>query len=79
MLENPQIKLEIKEHNLKTTNWQKKKEIMREIRKYLALDLNIRHDTINLLEENIGKTVSDTNHSNVFLGQSPKAEKINGT
>ena len=40
-------------------------------------DLNIRHDTIKLLEENIGKTFSDINFSNVFLGQSPKAAEIN--
>ena len=39
-------------------------------------DLNIRHDTIKLLEGNIGKTFSDINHSNVFLGQSPKAKEI---
>ena len=39
-------------------------------------DLNIRHDTIKLLEENIGKTFSDINHSNVFLGHSPKAIEI---
>ena len=39
-------------------------------------DLNIRHDTIKLLEENIGKTFSDINCSNVFLGQSPKAKEI---
>ena len=39
-------------------------------------DLNIRHDTIKLLEENIGKTFSDVNHTNVFLGQSPKAKEI---
>ena len=38
-------------------------------------DFNIRHDTIKLLEENIGKTFSDINHTNVFLGQSPKQEK----
>ena len=38
-------------------------------------DLNIRHNTIEL-EENIGKTFSDINHSNVFLGQSPKAIEI---
>ena len=39
-------------------------------------DLNIRHDTIKLLEENTGKTFSDINHTNVFLGESPKAIEI---
>ena len=39
-------------------------------------DLNIRHDIIRLLEEGIGKTFSDINHTNVFLGQSPKAIEI---
>ena len=39
-------------------------------------DLNIRHDTIKLLEENIGKTFSDINCTDVFLGQSPKAIEI---
>ena len=39
-------------------------------------DLNISQDTIKLLEENIGKTFSDINHKNVFLGQSPKAIEI---
>ena len=39
-------------------------------------DLNIRHDTIKLLEENMGKTFSDTNHSNIFLHQCPKAKEI---
>ena len=29
-------------------------------------DLNIRPDTIKLLEENIGQIISDINHSNVF-------------
>ena len=39
-------------------------------------DLNIRHDTIKLLEENTGKTFSDINNTNIFLGQFPKAIKI---
>uniref|UniRef100_A0A8D1JSW7 Uncharacterized protein n=1 Tax=Sus scrofa TaxID=9823 RepID=A0A8D1JSW7_PIG len=39
-------------------------------------DLNIRQDTIKLLEKNIGKTFSDIKHTNVFLGQSPKATEI---
>ena len=39
-------------------------------------DLNIRHNTIQLLEENIGKIFSDINHANVLLGQSPKAIEI---
>ena len=38
-------------------------------------DLNIRHDTIKLLEEKIGKTVCDINRSNIFLNQSSKAKE----
>ena len=41
-------------------------------------ELNVRHDTIKLREENIGKTFSDINRSNVLLGQSPKAKEIKG-
>ena len=37
--------------------------------------LSISHDTIKLLEENIGKTFSDIIHSNIFLDQSPKAKE----
>ena len=39
-------------------------------------DLNIRHDIIKLLKENIGKTFSDINCSNIFVDQSPKAKEI---
>ena len=39
-------------------------------------DLNIRHNTTKLLEENIGKTFSDINRGNVFLGLSPKPTEI---
>ena len=40
-------------------------------------DLNVRQDTIKLLEENIGKTFSDINLTNVFSGQSPKTTETN--
>ena len=39
-------------------------------------DLSIIQDTIKLLEENIGKTFSDINLTNVFSGHSPKATEI---
>ena len=39
-------------------------------------DVNIRQDTIKLLQENTGKTFSDINCTNVFLGQSRKAIEI---
>ena len=39
----------------------------------MAKRLNIRPDTIILLEKNTGKTFSDINCSNAPLGQSPKA------
>ena len=39
-------------------------------------DLNLRHDTVKLLEENMGQTFSDINYTNIFLGQSPKATEI---
>ena len=39
-------------------------------------DLNIRHRTIKLQEEKIGKTFSDINHTNVFIDQSPKSIEV---
>ena len=38
--------------------------------------LNLRLDTIKLLEENRGKALSDINHSNIFFDLSPRIMKI---
>ena len=47
-------------------------------------DLNVSPETINLLEENIGKTLSDINHSRILYDPPPrileiKAKINNGT
>ena len=39
-------------------------------------DLNIRQETIKLLEENIGKTLSDINHSRILIDQPPRILEI---
>ena len=39
-------------------------------------DLNIRPDTIKLLEENIRKTLFDTNHSKIFFVPPPRVTEI---
>ena len=39
-------------------------------------DLNVRPDTIRLLEENIGRTLFDINHNNIFLDPPSRVMKI---
>ena len=39
-------------------------------------DLNLRPDTIKLLEENIGRTLFDINCSNIFFYPSPRVMEI---
>ena len=38
--------------------------------------LNIRPETIKLLDENIGKTLSDINHSRIFYDPNPRVLEI---
>ena len=39
-------------------------------------DLNVRPETIELLEENIGKTLSDINHSRILYDSPPRILEI---
>ena len=38
--------------------------------------LNVRHETIKLLKENIGHHFLDIGHSNIFMDMSPEAREI---
>ena len=38
--------------------------------------LNISHDTIKVLEENIGRNISDIPHISIFTDMSPRARDI---
>ena len=40
-------------------------------------DLNVRTDTIKLLEENIGRTFFDINHSKILFDPPPRVMEIN--
>ena len=42
----------------------------------LIKDLNIRPETIKLLEKNIGKTLSDINHSRILYNPPPRILEI---
>ena len=39
-------------------------------------DLNVRPETIKLLEENVGKTLSDINHSRILYDPPPRILEI---
>ena len=39
-------------------------------------DLNVRLDTIKLLEENIGRTLIDIKHSKIFFDPPPRVMEI---
>ena len=39
-------------------------------------DLNVRPDTIKLLEENLGKELFDINHSKIFFDPPPREREI---
>ena len=39
-------------------------------------DLNVRLDTIKLLEENLGRTLFDISHSKIFFDPSPRVMEI---
>ena len=43
---------------------------------FRSRDLDVRLDTIKLLEENIGKTLCDINHSKIFFDPPPKVMEI---
>ena len=40
------------------------------------MDLSVRPETIKLLEDNIGKTLSDTNHSRILYDPPPRIMEI---
>ena len=42
-------------------------------------DFNISCDTMKVLEENIGRKISDIPHSNIFTEMSPIARDIKGS
>ena len=62
----------------------KKMKLDHQLRPYTKInsrwikDLNISHSTIIVLEENIGKKISDIPHSNILTDMSPKSKGHKG-
>ena len=46
------------------------------VKRSVFLDLNLRPDTINLLEENKGRTLVDINHSKIFFDPPSRVMEI---
>ena len=51
-------------------------QLFRKILRKWIKDLNVRPETIKLLEENIGKTLSDINHSRILYDPPPRILEI---
>ena len=47
-------------------------QTIQKVNSKLIKNLNVRHNTIQLLEESIGIILFDINHSNIFLDSSPR-------
>jgi hypothetical protein len=42
----------------------------------MITDLNVRSETLKLVQKNIGKTLGDTGTGSIFLNRSPIAQEI---
>ena len=60
-----------------------KEDVYKKINSKCIKDLNLRPETIKLLEENISRTFSDINHNKILYDSPPRVmeikAKINGT
>ena len=59
-----------------TIHKNKLKVDLKRLKKILKKDLNVRPETIKLIEANIGKTLSDINHSRILYDPPPRVMEI---